>query len=460
MLDKFCQAMQKSTNSSFIIFTRQKSSRLKYITKVIFGHFLECKYQLTANFELYRKHQGPRINYSYNRLMSEEFWMPPVYLLFEKGIHLAGFRSFFPKDGLYASFSNPRPGADFSFDFFSMSFYLLSRYEEYTTLRDAFDQHGRYLAYRSTASKYGFLEIPLVDLWLARFMEQVRTVFPAVQYTKRTFRFVPTFDIDLAWAYRERPLVRHLAGAARDLLKGRWKALVERHQVLKGLKPDPFDTFEVLKDVHRFFDFSPIFFFLLGAPGRYDRNISHDNERLQSLIRDLHRDYRVGIHPSYRSHRDLQILNKEKERLQNICHTPVTDSRFHFLKFKLPESYRRLIKAGITDDYTMGYAARPGFRASTAHAYPWYDLEKEETTSLMIHPFQIMDGTLKNYQKISPNRAQKVVFDMMEKTAEVGGTFSTLWHNSSFSYIEGWETWAPFYQSILEKAYALRKKNL
>ncbi len=444
--------MQKSTNSSFIIFTRRKSSRLSYITKVLFGHFLDCKCQLTRDLALFQRHPGPRINYSDQRILDEEIWMPPADLLFEKEIHQPGLRPFSPEGNLQASFFHHKKGAGFPFDFFSLSFYLLSRYEEYTTLKESFDQHGRFKASHSTASNYHFLDLPLVDLWLDKFLERVKLLFPDLSYSEKKFRFLPTFDVDLAWAYRERPLFRQLAGITRDILKGRWKALQERQKVIRGLSPDPFDTFEALKTMHRSYDFTPIFFFLLGDPGRYDRNISPDNEQLQVLIRDLQKDYRVGIHPSYRSHRDSRILIEEIERLKKIGHAPVTDSRFHFLKFKLPESYRRLIDAGIRHDYSMGYAGQPGFRASTALPFPWYDLEKEEMTDLMIHPFQVMDGTLKNYLKISPESAQKLVFKMMHNTAEAGGIFSTLWHNSSFSYIEGWERWAPLYEAILKRA--------
>jgi len=62
----------------------------------------------------------------------------------------------------------------------------------------------------------------------------------------------------------------------------------------------------------------------------------------------------------------------------------ITQSRQHYIRFNLPEGYQRLIAAGITDDYSMGYGSVNGFRASVASSFYWYDLEKE-VLSLIKH---------------------------------------------------------------------------
>ena len=40
----------------------------------------------------------------------------------------------------------------------------------------------------------------------------------------------------------------------------------------------------------------------------------------------------------------------------------------------------------------MGYGSINGFRASVASSFYWYDLEKEEATTLRIFPFCFMDA--------------------------------------------------------------------
>jgi len=450
--------MQKTTNSPILIFTRQKSSRFSYITDVIFGHMLGLSFSITTNVAEYRQYDGIRINYSGQQGPGPEIWIPPAELLFQDQI-----RVFEPEcrdhEGLAASFFHDQAGSDLPFDLFAFCFYLLSRYEEYTATATAFDRHGRYKAEASLAYRHRFLQQPLIDKWAERLVELIQKVYPGFTVRKKHFQFLSTFDIDLAWAYRERPWWRHLTGLARDLIKGPRQALLHRRSVWTGRQKDPFDTYEYLITLHQQYGFEPVFFFLLGDYGRYDRNISPANPRLQHLIKGLGEKYRIGIHPSYRSHEDPGILQKEIDRLRVIYGREVRSSRFHFLKFQLPVAYRRLIRAGIRNDFSMGYADHPGFRAGIAGSFPWYDLEKEKTTKLMIHPFQVMDGSLKNYLNISPEQSIDLIFELIDATARVSGTFSTLWHNSSFSYIEGWKKWTPVFEAMLARVHTQMPAN-
>ena len=55
----------------------------------------------------------------------------------------------------------------------------------------------------------------------------------------------------------------------------------------------------------------------------------------------------VGIHPSYRASEKPAELRKEVRMLSAICEQEVLSGRQHFLKFRLPGSYRDYIAAGI-----------------------------------------------------------------------------------------------------------------
>lgn len=71
----------------------------------------------------------------------------------------------------------------------------------------------------------------------------------------------------------------------------------------------------------------------------------------------------------------------------------------------MPETYRLLVHENITNDYTMGFADDAGYRAGTALPFPWFDLILNKKTTLFVHPFVIMDTTLKNYLQLSPEEA-------------------------------------------------------
>jgi len=135
--------------------------------------------------------------------------------------------------------------------------------------------------------------------------------------------------------------------------------------------------------------------------------------------------------------------------LEKIVDLPITDSRQHFLKLRFPETYRRLIAAGIQVDYSMGYADDTGFRAGMGVPFPWYDLKREECTALMIHPFVAMDVTLQQYLGLHAEEALARIKDLHQEVSSLGGPLCLLWHNSSFYGEAGWVGWKEMYEEML-----------
>ncbi|MFK7935779.1 MAG: polysaccharide deacetylase family protein [Saprospiraceae bacterium] len=331
-----------------------------------------------------------------------------------------------------------------------MAFFLLSRYEEY--LPHTSDQHGRFAAKVSVAHHYQFLQLPIIELWLFQLRNVLQQKFPTLIISPSLFKFSPTYDIDLAWAYLNRPWWRTVGSWMKNILTGEWQLASEQQNVLRGKMTDPYDTFAFLGQLQRQFHLQPIFFFLLADYGKYDKNIHPQNTALQSLIKTLHKQYQIGIHPSYQSNSSFQILTKEVRQLEQIIQRPIQHSRQHFLKLHLPDTYQNLLELNVIHDYSMGYADEIGFRAGISRPYFWYDLRKEEMTKLTIHPFCVMDVTLQQYLQLSPSTAVENVKRLIRTLQTVGGTFSTLWHNSSFSDTHGWVEWQNAYQQIVALA--------
>jgi hypothetical protein len=63
-----------------------------------------------------------------------------------------------------------------------------------------------------------------------------------------------------------------------------------------------------------------------------------------------------------------------------------------------------------------------------------------------------MDVSLKDYLGLSPNKAKESIQQIIEQCKRVGGTFIPLWHNSSFSELDGWEGWKEVFEYLLENA--------
>ncbi|NQX96970.1 MAG: hypothetical protein HRT73_03700, partial [Flavobacteriales bacterium] len=327
--------------------------------------------------------------------------------------------------------------------------YLVSRYEEYLPHKK--DEHDRFLASEGLAFQNSFLEIPLANIWINNLANKIESHFQNFKFEKKEFQFISTIDIDNAYAYKHKGFIRTVGILAKSLLKG--TDFSKKIKVIFGNDNDPYNTFDYQFKIHKKYNTSPIYFFLLGDYAANDKNISAKNTTFQTLIKSISDNNRIGIHPSYASNNNIGKITKEKNRLQTISQKEVRRSRQHYLKLNLPHTYRNLINNGITEDHTMGYAEQSGFRASICSPYYFYDLEKEEETTLLLFPFTTMEATFQYYLKSTPEEAIKHINKLMQKVKEVNGTFISVWHNESLSDEGIWKGWKIVYEKMLKESF-------
>ncbi len=412
------------------------SPRLVYTLDVLLKQFAGADYRIITDREAFLRADGIKINYT-SETLDSGIQLRPQSLLFNTDIkpvdvpvvHINGLPVMFPAE------------SGFPFDIFAASFYLLSRYEEY--LPHTPDRFGRFRPEDSLAYRHGFIHIPLIDHWLKTLLPEIKHV-PQINAT-------PTVDIDVAYAYRFKGIKRNAGGFARSLLQADFRALAERAMVLCRCRKDPYDTYDYIREVHAKRGLKPLFFVLCGAYGPYDKNIPLRHPAFSRLLSRLSETGTVGIHPSFASFDHPGRLEEELAFLSQRLGQPVTMSRQHYLRLSLPGTYRELVRFGITDDYSMGYAGVPGFRAGTSRPFQWYDLPGEKSTLLMVHPFTVMDGSLKDYLKLGPVEASGVISGLIRQLAVTGGSFMSLWHNESFSGEGRWKGWREVYERMLDE---------
>jgi hypothetical protein len=258
--------------------------------------------------------------------------------------------------------------------------------------------------------------------------------------------------VDAAWAYLHKGFFRTTGAYVRDVLKGDWEEIRHRNRVIFKHEPDPFDSFEYQFQLQEEYHLKPIYFIHCGDYDTNDKSISIRQDAFRALIKRIGDYADVGIHPSFSSYLDPVRLQTEVERLSSVLNREVTKSRQHFLRMTMPRSYQRLIELDIHDDYTMGYASQVGFRAGTATAFHFYDLESDVATSLTIHPFAVMDGTLKDYLKLSNADAYNEIVKVVDEVRKVNGTFIYLTHNETLGGEKRWVGWPEMYRQIIECA--------
>jgi hypothetical protein len=437
-----------------LVYSEKITPRLQYIAGFIGKEITGEPFQLTSDRFYFHDYSGPKINYSRERIGDDEFLIHARSLLFENTIRQQKISCFETSTGLPDRQSCKaffKTGGDYSFDIFAASFYLLSRYEEYLPHKK--DRSGRYAHENSLAFKEGFLHLPLVNIWLNDFKEALKKKLSSFAIHNSPFTFQPTYDIDEAYAFIKKDLVKTIGSAAKSLLRGEWFMLKNRWEVLRGKSRDPYDAYDWMDKFHAKLTLQPLYFFHAAVKkGRYDKNISPLHPAMQALIKQHAEKYSIGVHPSWKSGDDEDLLEKEIRVLEHITGKKITASRQHYIRFTLPHTFRRLIDAGITDDYSMGYGGINGFRASVASPFYWYDLKKEEQTHLLLHPFCFMEANSFFEQKYLPQRAYEEMMHYYTVVKAGGGKLITIWHNSflgSHPFFSGWkEVFKDFVEAV------------
>ncbi len=439
--------MNVHKENKLLILVSSVNPRLQYAFQLLLHDTAGTDFLLITDRNQFENFQGPKFTYT-EQALSDELHFTPHRLLFEKGINEQHV-NVFEWEETFAMFGTHHHSA-WPFDPFAAAFYLATRYEEYMPhLRDS---HDRFEAESSLAFQKNFLAKPLINIWAEKLKSLLKQHFPQLIFQERKYRFISTLDIDNAWAFRQKGIMRTAGAFARALTKLDFTEVIFRTQALLGLKKDPFDTYDFQIELQRKYEFRSIYFILLGEYGENDKNVSPSNRKFRSLVKLLADYAEVGIHPSYASNREPSRLKTEIATLSKILKREVTRSRQHFLILKLPGTYRNLIARDITDDYTMGYAHHVGFRASICTPYFFYDLDQEQVTPLRIHPFAVMDATLKYYMKIEPHQAMDYIKPLIEEVKAVNGDFVSLWHNESLSDYKMWEGWKQVYVHMIEEA--------
>lgn len=339
-------------------------------------------------------------------------------------------------------------------DIIASAFFLLSRYEE-IRLRDLRDVHGRFPGKESLPAKAGFLQRPIVDEYgrlLRGWLRDARVQVP--EPAQRIRKIWLTHDIDAPFYCRT---FRHVM---RETIKGKglWSALRMWKQ---PLEKDPYYTFPWLIEqdtaVRKAVGYNrceSVFFLKGGGRSAFDKPRyklqSPDVQTMFSLCRD--NDITIGLHSSYDAGIKPQLIAAERKTLTQATLQPIIYNRHHFLASREPEDTHWLLKAGITDDFTMGYADAAGFRLGTCRPVQWIDPLTKRLTPLTLHPLTVMDVVLSEakYMGLDYECAVAHCRELIRQTARMNGELVLLWHNDTVSSLSPTPWFRTLYETITD----------
>lgn len=426
-----------------LIYTHKITPRFSYTMKQVFTRILGIDIIFTTKVEDFIKHTGPKITYSKQPLQNE-FFVRSNELLFVHGINDLQI-TVEDWEGTPCFFRTKEPSV-IPYDIFSASFYLLARYEEYLPYLK--DTHGRFPPLESIASTNNFLQLPVVDIWAYRFLDKLKERFPAIVSKKRKFQHTSIIDVTSSHCFAHRGPVRSIAGLLYDLGTLKWKRVVQRTSVWLKIIKDPYNNYEDLIEIQKKYQIKSIFFFQFANYSTYDKNVSPENNNFKYLIKSV-ADYSVvALAASYSSFRDVKLLKEEKKRLSNVVNRPINYSRMRYNRVDIPHTYRNLVEAEFTDDYTMGYTHEMGFKAGTCTPFYFYDIAIEEKQPIKIHPFAVHDYALRNSN--SEDEALEKIRMYYDQVKKVNGHFITIFSNELLGGDQA-INWLNLYNKVIQK---------
>ena len=352
---------------------------------------------------------------------------------------------FTPGEALTLLFGQPVFGDNrCGIDLVASAFFMLTRWEEF--VRPERDRHGRFPAAASLAAQNGFLEIPVVDEYVALLANWLSRSGFHLSPNESHYTLHLSHDVDhpLLW-WRAADRIKTLSGS---LLKR--KNPREFAFWLRRGRPDPFDSFDWLMDVSERRGLVSHFNFLGERATDSDCWYPFAHPFVQQLIKKIaQRGHEIGFHPSYEAFDDKQRFLQELGSVrQAAAPATVRSGRQHYLRFAAPFTWQMWSDAGMETDSTMGYAETPGFRCGTCHSFPVFNFLTRQVLPLRELPLVAMDVSFALYRNDSPEEAAHLLGRLREQVRKHRGVFTLLWHNSSLDdYF--WRHWKPVYETFV-----------
>lgn len=336
----------------------------------------------------------------------------------------------------------PNGSVVFYADLIAAVLFMLTRWEE--TVVKTRDIHGRFPAHASVAYKQGFLDRPIIDEYAMVFQSWIKAILPGWKRPYRQFQIKISHDID---AVRSSTF-RHLIG---DIFKRRDPKSAS--DTFLGLIHPPSDPFlsacYQLADLSEKCGIASAFYFMAAKKSQYNNGYKLNQPTIRKLINDLReRGHEVGFHASYESYRDEKVFLEEKSTVDQFLENIEYGGRQHYLRFSIPHTWRIWERAGLSYDSTLGYADCEGFRCGTCQSFRPFDLQENRELNLLEIPLIVMDTTLHRYKRYATTESITKLLLLAERCKAVGGIFTLLWHNTSFS--QDWRVWRPVYKGIMQ----------
>jgi hypothetical protein len=348
-------------------------------------------------------------------------------------------------------------------DIFSWIEWLVTRSEEYAP--GARDIHERFPLERSMLYELGSHRVPVVDVFVDLLRDSITRAARAAGIRTRRLRPWPagkrfalclSHDLDNA---EPRSLLsggRKLLGSAAAMVRGDASASARRRSegigLILGGSRNPYWLTDDISAIERTRSISSTIFILPhvnqmvleGSTKR--RRYDIRSAKIGRLLARVHRDgNEFGLHSSYRSFDFPAELEGEWKRVSEVLQgiSTLSGIRTHYLRFRVPETWRYAARLGATYDSSLGWASDWGFRSGTCMPYRPFDLELREEVPLWELDLNLMDVAVR------PSELVSAVQGLATRVERAGGCASILVHPTPYGGLTARE-YLVLYRSLLD----------
>ncbi len=252
-----------------------------------------------------------------------------------------------------------------------------------------------------------------------------------------------THDVD-----RIRKTYQYLTKDIRSFRWGNFRTL------LNGAKP--YWCFDRIMELEASYGVRSTFFFLhetipfdLLKPANWKLTLgrySFLETEVKRIIRELDQGgWEIGLHGSYNSYRNLDLLQVEKELLEEVLGREIAGIRQHYLNLDIPETWQLQSKAGFQYDASFGLKNDIGFRQGQYRPF------QDESSGITVIPLVLMEAYLFAKARDDLERAWELAEALMDEAEQQQGVFTILWHQRMFNEQE-FPGYLEIYRRIIEEA--------
>ena len=417
--------------------------RVRYVFTHFFETYTKNNIEITDSLETFIAHSGPKFSYT-NHKLSNEFFIQASHLLFEQGVREQEIK--ISRWQTTPVFFSCNKESSIPYDIFAATFYMISRYEEHIPhLKDAMN---RFSTSGSLASSAKFANKPVVDMWAKQFLDCFLEEFPEIIVKPPTSNLQTILEVPVAYAYKSKSVLRTLFESCIDFFKLRFVEIFERFAVRLSFRSDPYDIYNLWIALHRKFNVPTKILFMFARPSAKDRNISIFKYRFIEKIKDVADYVPTSLLASYQSTDHPDLLQIEVNRLSETIHHPLKDIRQHLVRLRFPTTYDHFANLGFLHDYSLQFVDFLGYRAGTGFPFRFYNLSKEQSSNLFVHPVVAHETILRNQR--SPRSARRLLEQCKVYNKEYGTPLTLVLTNTIMNQRKKNYQWKRMFTEFLE----------